>query len=83
MTDKRLVGLNNCVSNLYEYLTHLKKYGVISTSARSRKEFIDFAKEATDGTVKYSDAMVKKALRKLVDSNILIKLDRGFYKLNR
>lgn len=83
MRDKKAVELNNCVSNLYEYITHLKKYDVILTNTNSRKDFIDFAREVSGGELNYSDAMIKKAFRKLVDHKVLIKISRGVYNLNR
>ena len=78
-----LLGLKLSQIHVIEYLVDvMDENNSIFTNKVTRDRIINFYKEVSNGEIDYSDITIKSAIRGLTDKKLLIKLQRGAYKVN-
>jgi len=71
-----LSGLSRCAKTLMDYLSEeMNDSNIVYHTKESRKTFIDFVAEITQGKTVYADQSVKQAWAELSKSGLLIKRD--------
>jgi hypothetical protein len=71
-----LSGLSRCAKTLMDYLSEeMNEHNIVYHTAESRKSFIKFISDITNGDVNYADQSVKQAWGELSKSGLLIKKD--------
>lgn len=75
-----LSGLSRCAKTLMDYLSEtMNEFNIVHHSLESRKRFIEFIAEITNGDVVFADQTVKQAWSELSKSGLLIKKSRSTF----
>ncbi len=79
----KTILLNGCARHFYDYMIEkMTADNIFYANKQSRIGFINLIANITDGSVSYSDVMIKKAIKTIADSNLIRKLRRGVYIVN-
>lgn len=78
-----LAKLSPCARNLMDYLSEVMDgYNLIRSSEHDRDQFIIFISEITNKEITYGHQAVKNAYGELADKNLLLRRQKGLYKVN-